>query len=190
MNLATRGFIAVLYTSVVVIGAADMIKVGDTLPAVKVFEGEPENAVDVRALLQVKKAVLFGVPGAFTPGCSATHLPSYLNNHRHLKAAGVSLVACVSVNDPFVMAAWGESQGVEGKIRMLADTNAELTKAMGLDVAVDALGGIRSKRYSMVIENGVVTSINVEPDGFGLTCSLAPNLFDVLDYRGHIRDEL
>lgn len=120
------------------------------------------------------KVVLFGVPGAFTPGCSATHLPGYVAASAALKAAGASEIACVSVNDPFVMAAWGTAHGAGGKVRMLADTTGAFTKALGLDLDLTAaLGGVRSKRFSALVVDGVVKALNVEPDNTGLTCSLA-----------------
>lgn len=154
------------------------IQVGDKLPSIKLTEGTPGNSVDVAELFAGKKGVLFAVPGAFTPGCSKTHLPGYIENAEKFKAKGVDVVACVAVNDAFVMNAWGEAQGAAGKVRMLADAGAEFTRAVGLQVEAKGLGGTRSKRYSMVVEDGVVTALNVEPDGFGLTCSLAPALID------------
>jgi 2-Cys peroxiredoxin 5 len=117
---------------------------------------------------------LFGVPGAFTPGCSNTHLPGYVANAEALKAAGANEIVCLSVNDPFVMAAWGKAQNADNKVRMIADTNATLTKALGLDLDLTApLGSIRCKRFSALVVDGVIKSLNVEPDGTGLTCSLA-----------------
>jgi len=167
-------------------------EVGQELPSIKVFEGTPEDAIDIKELFGTKKGILFGVPGAFTPGCSKTHLPSYLAEYKHLKAAGVEVIACVAVNDPYVMAGWGEANKAIGKIRFLADTHAELTTALGLQVPVEPLGaGVRSKRFSLVVEGGKITTVNVEPDGFGLTNTLAgPELFEALGYTGHIRDEL
>ena len=120
--------------------------------------------------------IIFAVPGAFTPGCSKTHLPSYLERYDELKKCGVNEIVCVSVNDPFVMGAWGQSHKCTGKIRMLADTNAKFTKSLDLAMEIPMLGGIRSKRYSMVVENGRICSIQVEPDGTGLSCSLAQQL--------------
>lgn len=123
------------------------IKVGDTLPPVEVHEGTPKTKVNIRDLFAGKKGVLFAVPGAFTPGCSQIHLPSFVSDFDQLKAKGVEVVACISVNDAFVMSAWGESTGAAGKIRMLADTTGEFTKStdLGLDLTA-ALGGLRSKR--------------------------------------------
>jgi len=152
------------------------IKVGDSLPSVNLFEGTPGNKVGTADLVKGKKVVFFGVPGAFTPGCSKTHLPGYVDQASVIREKGIADIVCVSVNDPFVMAAWGEANGATGKVRMLADTTAEFTKA--IDVALDmtpVLGGIRSKRYAMLVDNGVVKAIDVEPDGTGLTCSLSSN---------------
>ncbi|CAH1264365.1 PRDX5 [Branchiostoma lanceolatum] len=153
------------------------IKVGDKLPGIDLYENTPGNKVNVSKLFAGKKGVLFAVPGAFTPGCSKTHLPGYVSKAGDLKAKGVQVVACVSVNDPFVMEAWGKDQKAEGKVRMLADSAADFTKAIGLELdATGLLGNIRSKRYSMLVEDGVVKQLNVEPDGTGLSCSLAEGL--------------
>jgi len=153
------------------------IQVGDSVPSVDLFEGKPDVKVNLAELTKDGKFVIFGVPGAFTPGCSATHLPGYIEKAADIKGQGVKEIICVSVNDPFVMGAWGEAQGASGKVRMLADTCGDLTKALDLEVDLaKVLGSVRSKRYSMVVENGKVTAVNVEPDGTGLTCSLAAQL--------------
>jgi len=156
------------------------IKVGDKLPSVNLYEGNPGKKVNVAELFaNVKKGVIFAVPGAFTPGCSKTHLPGYVEKYEAIKAKGVELIVCVSVNDPFVMEAWGEAHKTAGKVRMLADTTGEFTKAVDMELDLkEALGNIRSKRYSLVVENGVVKHVNVEPDGKGLTCSLAPEIMN------------
>jgi peroxiredoxin (alkyl hydroperoxide reductase subunit C) len=113
-----------------------------------------------------KRVVLFAVPGAFTPTCSAKHLPGYLQNLDGLKGKGVDEVACLAVNDPFVMGAWAKDQGVDGRILMLADGAAAFTKALGLELDLTARGlGVRSQRFAMVVEDGKVTSLNVEPPG-------------------------
>lgn len=109
-----------------------------------------------------KKVVLFAVPGAFTPTCSEAHLPGFVTLADKIKAKGVDMIACVSVNDAFVMKSWGEAQNAS-EIRMLADGDASFTKALGLEMDTEGFGGIRSKRYSMVIDNGVVSQVNVEP---------------------------
>jgi len=158
------------------------IKVNDKLPSIDLCEGNPGNKVNIAKLFEgVKKGVIFAVPGAFTPGCSKTHLPGYVENFDAIKAKGVEVIACVSVNDPFVMEAWGDAHKATGKVRMLADPAGEFTKAidMTLDLSA-ALGNVRSKRYSLVVENGVVKKINVEPDNTGLTCSLAPEILKQL----------
>ncbi|KAK9765481.1 hypothetical protein K7432_006166 [Basidiobolus ranarum] len=151
------------------------IAVGELLPNVKVQIDSPANEVSSRDFFKRnKRAVLIGVPGAFTPGCSKTHVPSYLTAYSELKQKGVELVACVSVNDAFVMKAWGESLGVEDKIKMLADPRAEFVKS--LDLAFDAtgvLGSVRSKRFALLIEDAVVKKLYVEPDNTGISCTLA-----------------
>merc|ERR1711970_92119 len=152
------------------------IKVGDEIPSVEVFENNPGNAVNMKELCTGKKVVVFAVPGAFTPGCSKTHLPGYVEKAADIKAKGIDEIACLSVNDPFVMEAWGQAHGTADKVRMFADTNADFTKACGLTQDLAVLGGLRSKRYSMVVDNGKVSQLEVEPDGTGLTCSLAENV--------------
>uniref|UniRef100_A0A8C0R0Q8 Peroxiredoxin-5 n=1 Tax=Canis lupus dingo TaxID=286419 RepID=A0A8C0R0Q8_CANLU len=146
------------------------IKVGDAIPSVTVFEGEPGNEVNLAELFKGKKGVLFGVPGAFTPGCSKTHLPGFMEQAEALKAKGVQVIACLSVNDVFVTEAWGRAHNSGGK-----ETDLLLD-----DSLVSLFGNHRLKRFSMVIENGIVKSLNVEPDGTGLTCSLAPNILSQL----------
>merc|ERR1712038_1014857 len=153
------------------------IKVGDAIPSVDLFEGTPGNKVNLAEECKSGKHVIMGVPGAFTPTCSKTHLPGYVAKAEELKSQGVGQIFCVSVNDPFVMAAWGENQGAEGKVRMLADTCGEFTKAMEVDLDVTAvLGNVRCKRFSIMVEDGKATKVNIEPDGSGATCSLADNI--------------
>lgn len=156
------------------------IQVGDALPAGEVQENSPGTRHNPAELFASGKHILFGVPGAFTPGCSKTHLPGYVADHEAIAAKGVDSVNCISVNDAFVMAAWGAAHGAEGKVRMLADPAGDYAKALGLDVNAAVLGGTRSKRFSMIIEDGAVTAINVEPDGFGLSCSLSNAIIDQL----------
>lgn len=146
------------------------------MPSVDLFEDSPANKVNLADLSAKGKVVVFAVPGAFTPGCSKTHLPGFVSSADKLKSSGVNEIVCLSVNDPFVMQAWGKDQGAADKVRMLADVSGEFTKAVDLGVELAPLGGYRSKRYSMVVENGVVTQLNVEPDGTGLSCSLADKL--------------
>ena len=157
-----------------------MIQVGDALPNLNLQEGTPGNTHNMAELFKGKKGVVFAVPGAFTPGCSKTHMPGFVQDADSIRAKGVDLIVCIAVNDAFVMSAWGEAQQAEGKILMLADPDASYTKAIGLDVEAGALGGTRSKRYSMVVEDGIVTALNLEPDGFGITCSTAENILDHL----------
>lgn len=157
------------------------IKVGDKLPDVDLFEDTPANKVNLAKTYATKKVVIFAVPGAFTPGCSKTHLPGYVENFSKIKSKGVDSIICISVNDPFVMEAWGKDQKAEGKVRMLADTCGAFTKAVDMELhAQDLLGNIRSKRYAMIVENGEVKAIEVEPDGKGLTCTLAASIIDKL----------
>jgi len=125
---------------------------------------------DTSELFANKKVVMFAVPGAFTPTCSAAHLPGYVVSADELKAKGVDAIICLSVNDAFVMAAWGDTQNAEN-IMMLADGDGSYTKALGLDMETAAFGGLRSQRYSMIIDNGVVTNLNLEQ----------PKAFDVSD---------
>ncbi|HEY4803246.1 MAG TPA: peroxiredoxin, partial [Paraburkholderia sp.] len=113
-----------------------------------------------------KRVVIFGLPGAFTPTCSAKHVPGYVEHYDALRAAGVDEVWCVSVNDAFVMGAWGRDQRTSGKVRMMADGSAALTRALGLEQDLSARGmGIRSQRYAMVVDDGVVKTLNVEAPG-------------------------
>ena len=152
-----------------------MIKVGDTLPAATLMEfSEVEgngcsigpNAVDVVKASAGKTIALFALPGAFTPTCSAKHLPGYLEKFSELKAAGVDEIWCVSVNDAFVMGAWARDVKSDGKLRMLADGSAAFAQATGLTLDLSARGmGLRSTRYSMLVKDGKVSSLNVEAPG-------------------------
>jgi glutaredoxin/glutathione-dependent peroxiredoxin len=142
-----------------------MIKVGDRLPSSKfkvmTAEGPAEKTTD--DIFKGKKVVLFAVPGAFTPTCHRNHLPGFLNNADAIKAKGVSTIAVTGVNDVFVMDAWKKASGAEGKIEFLADGSADFAKAIGLQLDATAGGlGIRSKRYSMLVDDGVVKSLAVE----------------------------
>jgi len=151
------------------------LKVGDRLPdgtLTEFIETETPgcqlgpNAFQVADLVRGKKIALFAVPGAFTPTCSAKHLPGYVAQADALRAKGVDEIWCVSVNDAFVMGAWGREQQVAGKVRMMADGSAEWTRALGLDQDLSARGlGVRAKRFAMVIEDGVVTRLDVEAPG-------------------------
>lgn len=151
------------------------IKVGDTLPAGTLSEyievagngcSLGPNAFAVEALTAGRKVVIFGVPGAFTPTCSAQHVPGYLARLDALRAKGVAEVLCMAVNDPFVMGAWARDLGTAGKIRMMADGSAVYTKALGLELDLVAKGlGTRCQRFSMLVDNGVVRMLNVEAPG-------------------------
>ena len=144
------------------------IKVGDTLPSMKLMAAGPDGPKEVTtdALFKGKKAVLFAVPGAFTPTCSAKHLPGFVENVEAFKAKGVDELVCMAVNDPFVLAAWAKDQGVDGKIVMLADGSGALTKAMGLELDLVARGlGMRSQRFAMVVDDMKVTHLGVEAPG-------------------------
>ncbi len=141
------------------------IAVGDKLPDATFKVRTPDGLKDLSTaeLTKGKKVVLFAVPGAFTPTCHAKHLPSFVQGFDALKAKGVDTVACIAVNDAFVLDAWGKAGGAEGKVMMLADGNGTFTKAIGLDFDGSGFGlGTRSKRYAMLIEDGVVKVLNVE----------------------------
>lgn len=145
------------------------IQAGDTIPNVNLYiigdSGGPE-AKPAHDLLGGKKVVLFAVPGAFTRTCSAKHLPGFVREADAIRAKGVDEVACISVNDAAVMKAWGEAHGAPGRVTMLSDGIAEFAQAIGLSTDMSARGyGVRSKRYAMLIDNGVVKSIWVEPSG-------------------------
>ena len=152
-----------------------MIKVGDTLPAATLMEfSEVEgngcsigpNPVDVVKATAGKTIALFALPGAFTPTCSAKHVPGYVEKFDELKSAGVDEIWCVSVNDAFVMGAWARDQKTGTKVRMLADGSADFTKAIGLTLDLTVRGmGLRSCRYSMLVKDGVVAALNVEAPG-------------------------
>ena len=152
-----------------------MLKVGDKLPAGTLSEFvEVEgngcsigpNNFDIQKETAGKKIAIFALPGAYTPTCSAKHVPGYVENAAALKAAGVDEIWCVSVNDAFVMGAWGRDQKTAGKVRMMADGSADFAKATGLTLDLTARGmGLRSNRYSMLVVDGVVKTLNVEGPG-------------------------
>ena len=144
------------------------IKVGDAVPQAtltKMTENGPE-AVDTAALFAGRTVALFAGPGAFTPTCSAKHLPGFIEKADELGSKGVDEIVCISVNDPFVMAAWGKSAGADGKISMLADGNGDFAKALGLTMDASRFGmGLRSQRFSMLVKDGKVAELNVEEPG-------------------------
>ena len=144
------------------------IKVGDTLPAATFMTSTAEGPAPVTTddIFKGKTVALFAVPGAFTPTCSAKHLPGFKEKAAEFRAKGVDTIACVSVNDVFVMKAWGADQGVGDDVLMLADGNGDFTKAVGLEMDGSKFGmGTRSQRYSMLVKDGVVESLNVEQGG-------------------------
>jgi peroxiredoxin len=152
-----------------------MLKIGDRVPSGTLsefveVEGDGcslgPNAFDVEKSVAGKKIAIFALPGAFTPTCSAQHVPGYVQKAEAFKAAGVDEIWCISVNDAFVMGAWGREQKAAGKVRMMADGSAEFTKATGLTLDLNARGmGLRSQRYSMLLVDGVVKALNVEAPG-------------------------
>ncbi len=155
--------------------ATIMIQPGQPLPDATLyeyFEVEKDgcalgpNAFSAADLAQDKTILIFGLPGAFTPTCSAHHVPGYLAHYDALRAKGVDEIWCVSVNDAFVMGAWARAQGTDGRVRMLADGSAEFTRKLGLEQDLSKRGmGVRSQRYAMIVRNGVVTALQVEAPG-------------------------
>lgn len=141
------------------------IKIGDTIPSVSVkrLGDSGMESVDIAQYIAGRKVVIFAVPGAFTPSCAQKHLPGYIQNADSIKASGIDEIICMAVNDPFVMKHWGEAAGAAGKITMLPDGNAEFTRAIGLEMDGSGAGlGLRSKRYSMIVDKGVVKSLDIE----------------------------
>jgi len=144
------------------------IQVGDRIPSVNVMtmgESGPEG-ISTDTIFQGKTVALFGVPGAFTPTCSARHLPGFVQHADEIKGKGIDSIVCVAVNDVFVMDAWGKDQNADDKVLMIADGDAEFTKAAGLELDLHGKGlGLRNQRFSMVVEDGVVKSMNIDPPG-------------------------
>lgn len=144
------------------------IQNGDRIPraTLKHMTGDGVAEISTEELFSGKKVVVFALPGAFTPTCSAKHLPGFVANADEIKARGVDTIACLSVNDAFVMGAWGQDQNVGDKVLMLADGNADFSRALGLDFDASGFGmGVRSQRYAMVVEDGTVTALNIEAPG-------------------------
>lgn len=144
------------------------IKVGDKMPPGTITQATKDGPQKINAedYFKGRKVVLFSVPGAFTPTCDAKHLPGFVEKAGDLKAKGIDAIGCLSVNDAFVMKAWGKAQNTEGKVDMLADGNAEYTKALGLDFDASGFGmGTRGQRFSLLVDNGVVKQLNVEAKG-------------------------
>jgi peroxiredoxin len=156
------------------------IKVGDTLPRMKLMAVDQDGAHEIQTedLFRERTVVLFGVPGAFTPTCSAKHLPGYVQNAEAFAAKGVDLICCLSVNDAFVMSAWAAEQKLNGKVTLLADGSAQFTHAMGLELDLTARGmGVRSQRYALIAQNGKLTYLAVEPPG-GFDVSRAESMLE------------
>jgi peroxiredoxin len=144
------------------------IQVGDKLPSIEVQYKTEDNVQTINTddLFADKKVVLFALPGAFTPTCSAAHLPGYVVNADRLFDKGVDLIACLSINDAYVMQAWGEQQNVDDRVMMIADGNGDFTHAIGMEIDRRSVGmGIRSQRYAMIVKNGVVEQLNLEAPG-------------------------
>lgn len=157
------------------------IKAGDKIPecTLKTMGDKGPEDIATRDIFSGKKVLLFAVPGAFTPGCSLTHLPGYVVNADKIKAQGVDTIACMSVNDAFVMGAWGNDQNAS-EILMLADGNADFTAALGLELDGSGFGmGTRSQRFAMIVEDGTVSHLNVE-DGPGIDASSAETMMTLL----------
>jgi peroxiredoxin (alkyl hydroperoxide reductase subunit C) len=152
---------------------SETIKVGDGVPSMKLMQATPDGPKEVSTdeVFKGKKVVLFAVPGAFTPTCSVKHLPGFVQNADKLREKGVDTIACVAVNDAFVLGAWAREQGVDDRIVMLADGSGVFTKALGLELDLVARGlGIRSQRYALIAENGKVTHLAIEaPGGFDVS---------------------
>tara|TARA_Y100000590_G_scaffold444022_1_gene574234 strand:+ start:731 stop:1213 length:483 start_codon:yes stop_codon:yes gene_type:complete len=158
------------------------IKVNEIIPDINVFQlidGEPVKS-KITDIIKEKKIVIFGLPGAFTSTCSKIHLPGYVNSFEKFQSKGIDKILCISVNDPFVMGAWGKSNNANDKISMIADPFIEFTKAIGADVDISVRGlGIRSKRYAMLINNLKIVEIQ-EEIGTGCELSSAENILDLI----------
>ena len=155
---------------------------GDKLPqgSFMTMAASGPQPISTDEVFKGKKVVLFSVPGAFTPTCSKKHLPGYLEKYDEFKQKGVDTIACLAVNDPFVMDAWSKSQGADGKVLMLADGNGEFTRALGLELDASGFGmGKRSQRYAMIVKDGKIEQLMVEP-GPGLNASSADAMLEKL----------
>jgi glutaredoxin/glutathione-dependent peroxiredoxin len=158
------------------------IKVGEQIPSMKLMMATPDGPKETSSdeVFKGKKVVLFAVPGAFTPTCSVKHLPGFVQNAAALKGKGVDTVACIAVNDVFVMGAWGKEQGTDGKVTMLADGSGDFTRALGLELDLMARGlGMRSQRYALIADDGKVTHLAVEQPG-GFEVSKAESILERL----------
>jgi len=149
-----------------------MIKVGEPIPTstFKTMSSDGPKELTSEVFFAGKRVAIFGVPGAFTPGCTRTHLPGYVENAEDILAKGFDEIACVAVNDAWVMDAWGKAAGAQGKVTMLADGSAQFAKATGLELDLNHVGmGMRCKRFSMIVQDGVVESLNIDDRGIDLT---------------------
>ncbi|PBC30169.1 Peroxiredoxin-5 [Apis cerana cerana] len=146
------------------------IRKGDKLPNIILYEAVPENEINILDLVSNKKAIIFGIPGAYVPGCSRVHLKGFIEKSTDLKCMGFQEIICVSVNDPFVMTAWGDAKGATDKVRMLADPMGSYTTAIGMDVDIPELGGRRSRRYSMATVNGIVKELFIDAPNVKFIC--------------------
>lgn len=159
------------------------LQVGDTFPDVTLqsCNSEKLDKVSTGELFAGKKVVLFGVPGAFTPACHSLHLPGYRVHAEAIRAQGVDLIACVSVNDGFVMHAWGQDTGVGDDVQLLADGNGELARSLGLEIDISAYGmGKRCQRFATIIDQGRISVMNVEAPGAGVEASSAETILGLL----------
>jgi glutaredoxin/glutathione-dependent peroxiredoxin len=158
------------------------IKVGDTIPSMKLMMATPDGPKEVSTddIFKGKKVVLFAVPGAFTPTCSQRHLPGFVQNADAIKAKGVDTIACTAVNDAFVLGAWGKQSGTGDKIVMLGDGSGTFARALGLEMDISARGmGVRSQRYALIAQDGKVTHLGVEAPG-GFEASTAETILAAL----------
>lgn len=159
------------------------VQVGDTMPAGNfgVMGADGPQSLSTKELFNGKTVVLFCVPGAFTPTCSARHLPGFVEHADALRGRGADTIACLAVNDVFVMSAWGKAGGADGKVVMLADGNGEYARALGLELDASGFGmGMRAQRFSMIVRDGVVTHLNIEPAAGEVGVSSAEGALDQL----------
>ncbi|KAJ8730006.1 hypothetical protein PYW07_017044 [Mythimna separata] len=162
-----------------------LIRVGDYLPKCDLYEDFPSNSVHMPDFVKGKNVIMFGVPGAFSPGCSKTHVPEYVRASNQMKKNGIDEIICVSVNDPYVMGAWADHQKTRKKIRMLADPSGKFIYSLGLGMHIPSFGGFRARRFAMVVVDSMVKELHIEPDGVGLCCTLA----HVLSYKKYIENK-
>ena len=157
------------------------INLGDSFPSgtFLIKENDSVKHISTEEYFKSKKVVLFALPGAFTPTCSAKHLPSYIKNHKQIMEKGVSVIACMAVNDPHVMRAWGDANEVVGKIDMLSDTDCSISESLGLDMDFGKIMGRRSRRFSMFVENNIIIKLFVEEIG-AFEVSSAENMLKYL----------